>query len=197
MKPDDIKSLRQDFKGLMAESAGVEETMPDCWLPSIRVALLQLRRIRDGKLYSDMPAVDLHVRGIRSVQRRFRANGRPTVGFEIHAPEARGHVQQAILGALAHVQYECGEAEKEELGRQRAAQINADAARYVAECLIGRRIVDFRHVVFAGVDDDAWTQASYVDLVVERVRAFRNGADIEGLDEAARSRFLEIYKAQG
>lgn len=197
MRPEDIAQLRTDYPEIMTSSTGIEETMPDIWLASIKRCLSELRRIKEGSLFPDTPAVDLHVRGIRSVQRRFRASGRPTVGFEVHAPTARGRGQQAIMGALAHAQYACGEAEKEELGRQRAEQINADAARYVAECLIGRRIVDFRHVVFAGVDDDAWTQVSYVELVVERVRVFRNGAAIEGLDEAARSRFLEICKARG
>ncbi|CAN7333323.1 hypothetical protein [Neorhizobium tomejilense] len=197
MKLEDIAQLRTDYPEIMTSSTGIEDTMPDIWLASIKRCLSELRRIKEGSLFPDTPAVDLHVRGIRSVHRRFRASGHPTVGFEVHAPTARGRGQQAIMGALAHAQYACGEAEKEELGRQRAAQINADVAHYVEQCLIGRRIVDFRHVVFSSVDDSEWTQTAYVDLVIRRVQAFAKGADFEGLDETARSRFLGIYKAQG
>jgi len=196
MKHEDIISLRKDFADLLSESAGIEETMPDVWLPAVRFALSQLRRIRDGQLYPDTPAVDLHIRGIKVVNRRFSASARPTLGLEVFAPDARGRTQEAILAVLSAVPSSVEAAEKQELGRERTADIRRDIVRYVHECLVVRRVVEYRHFVHSGVDDSEWTQAAYIDLVVSGVRAFRDGATVEGLDEADRSRFLAIYKRE-
>ncbi len=196
MKHEDIELLRQDFADLLSETAGVEETIPDVWVPCVRFALAQLRRVRDGVLYVDADAVDLVVRGVKVVKRRYSVKDRPTVGFEVVAPTARGRTHQAILSVLATAQHSVEAAEKEVLGRERAADIQRDIARYVGECLTGRRVVEYRHVVFSGVDDPEWTQAAYVDLVVSGVRGFAKGLEVKGLDEADRSRFLGIYKRE-
>ncbi|KQS84850.1 hypothetical protein [Rhizobium sp. Leaf383] len=196
MKPEDIERLRQDFADLLSESAGVEETIPDAWLPSVRFTLSQLRRVRDGVLYVDADAVELVVRAVKIVQRRYTLRHRPTLGLEVVAPAARGRTHQAILSVLSAAHHSVEAAEKEDLGRERTADIERDVARYVRKCLTGRRIVEYRHVVYSCVDDPEWTQAAYVDLVVSGVRSFAKGGAVAGLDEADRSHFLAIHNAE-
>lgn len=196
MKPEDIRALRDEFDDLLSETATIEETMPDSWLPSLEMALSKLRRIRDGRLYVDAEAVDLVVRGIKVVQRPYMLRRRPTLGIDVVAPTARGRTHQAILSVLSAAQYAVEAAEKEHLGRQRAADLERDVARYVRECLTGRRVVEYRHVVHLSVEDPEWTQAAYVELVIIGVRAFAKGGAVKGLDEADRSRFLAIYKSE-
>ncbi|WP_421477722.1 hypothetical protein [Agrobacterium tumefaciens] len=170
--------------------------MPDVWLPAVRFALSQLRRVRDGKLYVDAEAVHMVIRAVKIVKRRYSVKERATVGFEVVAPTARGRTHQAILSVLSAAQHSVEAAEKTELGCTRAADIERDITRYVNECLIGRRVVEYRHVVHSGNDDSEWTQAAYIDLVVTGVRAFVRGATVEGLSESDRSRFLTIYKSE-
>lgn len=184
MKPDDIIHLRKDFSAILTDGADIDVGMPDHWVESIRAALTSLRDLGD----------ELAVENIRAIARRWSANG-VTVGIAIQPSSSRSPERQsAILLVLARAQSACDAADKVQLGRVRAADIDASAAHYVRECLIGRRLVDARHVVFARIEDDEWTQAAFAALVADRVDAFSYGADVDGLDDDDRAMFLKFKK---
>lgn len=116
-----------------------------------------------------------------------------TVGIAIQPSSSRSPERQsAILLVLARAQSACDAADKVQLGRERAAEIDASAAHYVRQCLVGGRVVDPRHVVFGNIADSEWTQSAA--LVADRVDAFAHGSDVDDLDHADRAMFLKIKK---
>lgn len=199
MKPEYIKTIREDFPDLLSADTTIDETMPDAWREAIRGMLVAMRVIKFGRRHG-VAGGDIHVRSIAGLLNgKGVGYGRPTptslvldVQFHTRAPE---RTKRQIKLEISLAKFRCGEAHAEALRQEHLLDIVHSAQRYVRAMINADTPLKAADVVFSSAYDSDEVRHLMPRWAVMAVDEWLQGGSLGNLTVAEKYRLIRILKS--